>query len=114
MELIQEFENNILSIRILGELDANSSIELDEAISIALELGQTLIAVDMKELDYISSAGLGVFISHLDDVKDKGGQFALHSLSDAIYQTFNILGLHTVLEIVEDKEEAEKLLRDEG
>ena len=61
-------ENDICKILVVGEVDASSSIELDNAIKAAFESEKKII-VDLSGLDYISSAGLGVFVSHLEDIR---------------------------------------------
>jgi anti-sigma B factor antagonist len=112
MEIIQRYEEDILTILLKGELDAKSSIELDETIKLALKLEQTRIIIDCQELYYISSAGLGVFISHLDDLKSYGGKFVFYGMNSAVYNVFEILGLHTIMEIVRDRFEAQTLMNE--
>jgi anti-sigma B factor antagonist len=106
MELNLFFEDGILDIHIHGELDANSSIELDEVIKEALEEGKTKIVVNCNQLRYISSAGLGVFISHLDDLNRLGGRFVFCNLNDSVFQVFKILGLVDIMIIAEDEAKA--------
>ena len=48
-----------------GELDASSSHYMDNKINEALENGQANLHIECSGLEYISSAGLGVFIHHL-------------------------------------------------
>ena len=55
----------------IGEVDASSSIYLDESISEATN-SYTKILVNCTQLDYISSAGLGVFMSYINDMEEKG------------------------------------------
>jgi anti-sigma B factor antagonist len=112
MEIIQRFEDEILTILLKGELDARSSIDLDETIKVALKLEQTRIIIDCQHLSYISSAGLGVFISHLDDLKAYGGKFVFYGMNVTVYNVFEILGLHTIMEIVSDRFEAQTLMNE--
>lgn len=58
---LQEDSADIISI--IGEIDASSSIELDLTIAKSLGEGFKKIIVDCSALEYISSAGLGVFMS---------------------------------------------------
>ena len=60
-----------LIVGIEGSLDASSSIELDEFFKENLQNGNNKFIVDCKALEYISSAGLGVFISYLDEITEK-------------------------------------------
>lgn len=112
MEIIQVFEDGILDIRIAGEVDAHSSIELDAVIQDAVNKKLAKIMVDCNGLSYISSAGLGVFISHLEDMKGYGGRFVFYKMNPAVYNIFEILGLHTIMEVVEDKREAKMLVNE--
>lgn len=112
MDITQLIENEVLNISIQGELDANSSIELDAVIKEAIERQMINIMIDCKGLVYISSAGLGVFISHLDDLKSYGGKFVFYQMDPAVYNVFEILGLHTIMEIVGSKFEAQTLMNE--
>ena len=49
-------------VAVIGEIDASSSIELDLAIAKSVGEGFKKILVDCHALEYISSAGLGVFM----------------------------------------------------
>lgn len=109
MKLLIESETNILHIRISGELDANSSIELDDVIKDAITQRRTRIMIDCRELHYISSAGVGVFLSHLDDVKNLGGRFVFYNMSAGVFSIFEILGLHDMIDIVKELAEAQKI-----
>lgn len=96
----------ILMISVIGEVDASSSIHLDNAFKEAMESGQKKIVTNLTELDYISSAGLGVFISYLDEFSSKEVQLVLFGIKAPVRQVFDILGLGKLLKIVETKEEA--------
>ncbi len=112
MDITQLYANEVMEIAILGELDANSSIDLDKVIAKAIQNRETKIVIDCSGLTYISSAGLGVFVSHLDDLKSYGGRFVFCEMSPAVYNVFEILGLHAVMEIVESKFEAQTLMNE--
>lgn len=109
MQILIESDSDILHIHISGELDANSSIQLDEVIKGAVQRQKTRIMVDCLDLRYISSAGVGVFLSHLDDVKNLGGRFVFYNMSTGVFSIFEILGLHNMIDIVKEKAEAEKI-----
>ena len=42
---------------------------------------------------YISSAGLGVFVSYLEDLKNRDGKFVLSHMKESVRDVFTILGL---------------------
>ena len=105
-EITTENKENIHFISVRGEIDAGSSIYLDDALKNAIESGEKKIIVDLSGLDYISSAGLGVFISHLDEFKLQEVQLAMYGINDTVKQVFDILGLEKLLTIEETKEAA--------
>jgi len=96
-------------IAIVGEIDASSSIELDLAIAKSVGEGYKKILVDCQALEYISSAGLGVFMSYIEELRDKNISFVLFGMKERVLNTFSILGLADLLNIRENKQEAKKL-----
>ena len=107
----QETEGEVSVLRVAGEIDASSSIFLDEEMGKALDHGAK-IAVDLTELEYISSAGLGVFMSYISDLESKKMTMVLFGMKEKVFQVFQILGLDQLLTIVETREEAIKKAND--
>lgn len=97
-------------IALIGEIDASSSIELDLAIAKSVEEGFSKIFVDCNSLEYISSAGLGVFMSYIEEFKDQNIKMVLYGMNDRVSNTFEILGLNELLTIAKDKEQAKRLV----
>jgi anti-sigma B factor antagonist len=112
MEILTTQENSFYRIGIKGEVDASSSIHLDEAIGKALEADQLKILFDCAELDYISSAGLGVFVSYVKDFKQRAGKFAFAGLKPEVFNVFKMLGLHEILHIGETENSAIQYLNE--
>jgi anti-sigma B factor antagonist len=102
-------ENGADIIAVIGEIDASSSIELDLAIAKSVGEGFKKVLVDCHALEYISSAGLGVFMSYIEEFRDKKIQMVLFGLKEKVANTFEILGLADLLHIRESKSEALKL-----
>ncbi|MDN3204891.1 STAS domain-containing protein [Algoriphagus sediminis] len=104
LKQISESPNHIL--RVQGEIDASNSVQLDEAMQEAIQTGTKSILVDCLGLEYISSAGLGVFMSYLEDFKEEGISFKIYGLSEKVFEVFKILGLDQLIPIFTDKEAA--------
>ncbi len=107
---LQEDGADILAV--VGEIDASSSIELDLAIAKSVGEGSTKILVDCGSLEYISSAGLGVFMSYIEEFQDKKILMVLYGMKEKVANTFQILGLADLLHISTTKLEAKKLLHE--
>src|SRR6185312_7552399 len=108
MELNFAKHKDIYEIVIEGDLDASSCIALDKAISDAVDKGEKKILIDCTHLNYISSAGLGVFMSYLQDFENNKIKMVLYNLSDKVKNVFEILGLDTLVNIQSSKDEAIK------
>lgn len=105
-EILKENREGIHFISVFGEIDAGSSIHLDNAFKEALDNEEKKIATDLSGLEYISSAGLGVFISHLDEFTNNNVKLVLFGVRESVKQVFDILGLEKLLKIVTSEEEA--------
>lgn len=106
IEITKTAENNYLLISVQGEADASSSLELDKQIRESFEGDVSNILVDCTNLNYISSAGLGVFMSYIEEVNEKAIKFIIFGLSDKVSKVFSILGLDQLLTIKQTKEDA--------
>lgn len=99
-------EDNHMLLLLDRQVDASNSVELDEAIHEVVGQGHKKILVDGSELAYISSAGLGVFMSYLEEFEEQGIHFLIYGLSEKVANVFHILGLDQLITIKSSKEEA--------
>lgn len=106
MKITQEIKDNTIVMTLDGELDASSSVILDEELSDPEIMKYSKILVDCSKLNYISSAGLGVFISHLQRFEDAQIKLIFFNMQDKVRNVFEILGLDLLMTIVSDYEEA--------
>lgn len=100
------------TLSIYGEIDASSSVDLDQAIAACSKDGAKNIIIDLSELTYISSAGLGVFMSYVEEFREKNIRMILFGLTSRVAHTFNLLGLADLLEIVATHDEALKKIHE--
>jgi anti-sigma B factor antagonist len=104
LEKTKENQYDVLSI--YGEVDASNSVILDDAIQALLAEGSKFILIDGKNLEYISSAGLGVFMSYLEEFHEQGVTLKICELSPRVYEVFRILGLDQLIPIYQVKSAA--------
>ena len=95
---------DVLEIR--GYLDAHTSVELEKALEELITRGKFKIVVNCRGLSYISSAGLGVFMAFIEDVRKNHGDIKLSNLSAKVYSTFDLLGFPLLYDISKDESEA--------
>ncbi len=112
MKVKTQEEAHYCLVEIEGEVDASSSIGLDEALHEALGHQSKKVLVNCEKLHYISSAGIGVFTSRVEDCEKNGTSLLLFGMNTNAYNVFKILGLHQLLPIVNTKEDAIKRSND--
>ncbi|MGB3464684.1 MAG: STAS domain-containing protein [Cyclobacteriaceae bacterium] len=109
IEIKHTVEDYLQLIRVIGEVDASSSIHLDNVMRDAISKSTNII-VDLTELEYISSAGLGVFMSYLQELEANQQKFIIYGLNEKVLEVFQILGLDQLLVIEDNEAEARKQL----
>ena len=65
--------NQISIIKVGGYIDTTTSSELERALDSLLKQGRFFLVVDLGNVDYISSAGWGIFISEIKSIRENGG-----------------------------------------
>ena len=93
-------------LSVSGYLDAHTAPAFESAIENELRSGNVRLVVDCAGLTYISSAGLGVFMSYLEEIREKGGDIKLAAIKPKVYQIFDVLGFPQLFDIVESVETA--------
>ncbi|NJN27712.1 MAG: STAS domain-containing protein [Cyclobacteriaceae bacterium] len=109
VEIKNSLKNDTYTIHVIGEVDASSSIHLDESISEATSKYKKIL-VNCEQLEYISSAGLGVFMSYINDLEKNNIKMVIYGLSDKVKHVFQILGLDQLLKITTNEEEAKEIV----
>lgn len=107
MEIKELQEAHHVTLRPVGDLDANSSIVLDEKIKSLIEQKRINIHLDFSEVAYISSAGWGVFTFYYDDISSMGGKIVMSGMNENVHDVFDVLGLYQLFEVIRDKDDRE-------
>ena len=100
--------NNVNVLELKGYLDAHTAPDLEKAFQDLLEGKKYKIVVNCKDLTYISSAGLGVFMAYIEDVRNNKGDIKLSNMSPKVYNVFDLLGFPLLYDITKDEAEAIK------
>ncbi|MEJ7578251.1 MAG: STAS domain-containing protein [Pyrinomonadaceae bacterium] len=104
---LQTSTNNGLSvISVEGFLDAHTAPEFESAIQSEIDAGRTRIIVDCEKLTYISSAGLGVFMGFIEEVREQEGDIKICGLTPKVRQVFEMLGFESVYDLCPDVADA--------
>lgn len=101
-------ENNpdvsVLSVQ--GYVDTTTSAELEESLKRLLKKGRFNIVIDLAGVNYISSAGWGIFISEIKSIRENGGDLKLASMIGDVYEVFELLEFQTILQSFDTVDDA--------
>jgi anti-sigma B factor antagonist len=86
---------------LIGFLDAHTAPQFEKAIEEEFNAGRKRLVVDCSRLDYISSAGLGVFMSFIEEIREAGGDLKLAAIVPKVYQVFEVLGFPALFDILD-------------
>lgn len=91
-----------------GYLDAHTAPDLEQTFQKLLDEKRYKIIVNFRDLAYISSAGLGVFMAFIEDARNNDGDIKLVGMSPKVYNVFDLLGFPMLYEIFDDETEAQR------
>lgn len=107
MNFRQEISANTLILRITGDLiGEDNGTQLIEAVNEAVGHKVVTCIVDISELRYINSSGIGVLITILTKFRNKGGEVYLLNPSDSVKKLLAITKLNAIFQVVKTEEEA--------
>ena len=99
--------NKVVSvIKVGGYIDTTTSAEVERALDSILKEKKYNIIIDLSNVDYISSAGWGIFISEIKGIREKGGDLKLVNMIPDVYEVFELLEFHYILKAFDAAEEA--------
>ena len=96
---IQEKGDNIVAI-LEGSLDTAASVETEKAMSPLNDVEGKDIIIDCTSLEYISSAGLRIFLGILQNAEEKGEHVYIKGINDDVRAIFTITGFSNIFEFI--------------
>ncbi len=105
MNIVEKKQDDVMLLEIHGRLDTTNYRELEDRM-INLIKKEKKIVIDCREMNYISSAGMRVFLMALKHLKNNDGQLRLSGLTEDTKQIFDIAGFASFFDIYNTAEEA--------
>jgi anti-sigma B factor antagonist len=93
-------DDGVATVRLVGELDMASAQRLRDCVGELLGGGQRRLVVDMAELDFIDSTGLGVLVAALKRFREVEGTLALKDPRAPVRRVLEVTRLDQVFDIV--------------
>ncbi len=107
----QRLPGGIALVDVKGYLDAHTFDQLDKALGDLFKEKIFKVIVKLDELDYISSAGAGVFIGVFGRAQENHGDIVILKPSANVREVFDLLGLSQIFKILEDLPSAVKAFK---
>ena len=96
---IEEIDGNMVAF-MEGSLDTSAAAETEKAMDPLNDVEGKDIIIDCADLEYISSAGLRIFLGILQNAEDKGGHVYIKSITDNVSEIFKITGFNNIFEFI--------------
>ena len=106
MEISEEKTDDVYILKLSGRLDAACTSELKHAAFTMIEADKMKILVDMAEVDFIDSSGLGTLVTCLRSVSKAGGVLKIAALRENPRLLFEGTRLDRVFELYDDLDTA--------
>jgi stage II sporulation protein AA (anti-sigma F factor antagonist) len=99
-----EVKNNVLCIRLAGELDHHTAEELRQRVTSKIEENKiNHIILNLEKLSFMDSSGLGVILGRYKQIKSNGGEMVVCSISPAVKRLFDMSGLFKIIRLEQDE-----------
>lgn len=101
-----EQDPTVCEVSIVGFLDAHTVVTFEQTIKDLLESDINKIVLDLENLNYISSAGIGSIMSLLQQLRRADGNLILYKPTTKVFKVLEMLGFTKIFQIAEDHERA--------
>lgn len=98
LNVTKRAEDNFLTLALAGRLDTTTAPQLESELKDDLD-GVTALTLDLRELEYISSAGLRVLLS-AQKTMNKQGEMKVSGTNETIMEIFEVTGFSDILNLV--------------
>lgn len=97
---------DIALLRVKGYIDTQTCAEMLQQMTTVLQQGIYHLIVDMGQVNYVSSAGWGVFVGEIKGIRENGGDLKLVQMTPEVYDVFEMLEFNRILDCYDSLEEA--------
>lgn len=102
-----EVKYQVLLVRLSGELDHHTADELRTKITDILDNGHiNHIVLNLQDLNFMDSSGLGVILGRYKQIKNIGGEMVVCSISPSVQRLFEMSGLFKIIRLEQTEQNA--------
>lgn len=99
-------QQNIALLQLKGFLDTTTSSEVADRLRNLMNDGVYHLIVDMSRINYVSSAGWGVFVGEIRTIRENGGDLKIVQMTPDVYDVFEMLEFNRILDYYDTIEES--------
>ena len=105
MQMTKRIKDGVEILAIKGELDLGNVAVVKTIIDREISAGKINLVIDMLELEYIDSSGIGVIINTMNKIRALKGRFVLMNLRDSVLRIFSLTKLTAFFTIIKSESE---------
>ncbi|MGY4690188.1 anti-sigma F factor antagonist [Salibacterium sp. K-3] len=103
--------DDVMCIRLKGELDHHSSRELRGQVEEHMEIHRPIhIVLNLEELTFMDSSGIGVILGRYKQIRKQGGEMVVCAISAPVKRLFELSGLFKILRLEHRETDALRIL----
>lgn len=106
MDINRTDKDNVTVLALSGRLDLSNGNKLKESIKEILDSERTAIHLNLSEVEFVNSSGLGALVSIMKETRLNRGRLTLSDMADYVREIFDITQLSHIFEIFATEEEA--------
>ncbi len=115
MNLSKDIQNNCLIMRLKGDLDMHSVPEFkDEMVTNMEQYNLKILILNLKNVKFIDSSGLGAILGRYRVLKDNGGRIIIVGLTPRIERIFELSGVLKLMPVYKTETEALESIKEKG
>lgn len=106
LQIEEEIIKGVVVIKLSGLVDSANSHLLENRLGELIDQGHVRLVFDLSDIDYISSAGWGIFVSEMKGIREKDGDLKLSGMAPDVRDVFELLEFDSLLTPYNDVSEA--------
>lgn len=102
----EEHVDNVIVLKMRGIIDSGTAQFLEDTFDELVSSNTVRIVADLGDVNYISSAGWGIFVGEIKGIRQRGGDIKLAAMHPEVREVFELLEFNALLRPYGTREEA--------
>ncbi|MCK4775522.1 MAG: STAS domain-containing protein [Candidatus Krumholzibacteria bacterium] len=111
VDLVSCAVEGVAILRPVGSIDAAAAPILESYFKSLYEKNAKRIVIDFSKTDFISSAGIGIFLGSVSLMRESGGDILFMNVPTHIDEVFDLINLKSFFSVLENIDQIDKVIR---